>query len=176
MTELDAAVFLLRWLAGGILIFAGLAKLLSFRRLTRRLWRPRWVSFKATQVSLALVLAAEILLGIVVSAGLVERVIPVSLMLGCSFALLTAYGSVAVSRSGNCGCGLPGARLSLLWARNAALFGAAAVGLIYGPSFETLLQNDADLAAAVGVVPLALLLAGLMLRAISDLARGVTPE
>lgn len=132
MTALAEA---LRILVGGVFVLAALTKLSTFVEDAERLLLPRRVTPTQRRVLLMVLLAAETLLGIIVTFQLLNRYLAIGL-LALSLSFLSWYGTLSIRNTGSCGC-FGGSRTSLetvpaLYLRNTLLGVGGAAGLLMG--------------------------------------------
>jgi hypothetical protein len=132
-----ALVVLVRIGVCAVVATMALAKLATFPASADTMWRPSWLPPRTMRPLVLTVCVLEVAYASIVLFDM----LPASWMLVSSvglFALLSAYGYMALQRSGHCGCGgtdssgIASSGRGLLL-RNGAIFGSAAASSLLGP-------------------------------------------
>lgn len=167
---MDAVYLVARFGAGAVLCLFALGKLLSFPHPARQMWRPAWLSPAGMAVAVGAVSLAELALGGVLAFGLLPRAATLGFVVVVA-AVVTVYGTFALQRVGSCGCGGPqrlaggrAASIRRLWVRNVLLFGVGGLATYGGPTLDEVASERDELAPLLAVLPLALLVALIVLR------------
>jgi hypothetical protein len=150
---------LMRVTAGSVIAYLGIAKLLIGGKARRTLWIPWGLSNEVFDRAVIITAAAEVIGAVLAIFLPVQIRSAIDIFVALLFCVLTLYGSVAVMKTGGCGCGgfaMQEAAKNLtlrakkLIVRNVFVFGTLGCGMWFGvPIGDPIRGANDSLAASI---------------------------